>query len=77
MVQATISASIDRSLRSQGHDMWGILFSTMAFFVASYYLKRYVEEMGLPKGMTRNILVFSLALAIAYIVASAVSYFLP
>jgi hypothetical protein len=47
----------------------GLVVSTIAYFVAAYYIKRYLEEMGIPKGMTRTISVFVLALAIAYGVA--------
>jgi hypothetical protein len=31
------------------------------FFIAAKYLHRYLEEQGLPKGMTRGTLVFTLA----------------
>jgi hypothetical protein len=51
-----------------------IVLSTLAFFVASYFLKRYLEDMGIPKGMTRGALVFSLALLISYVVAVAVDH---
>jgi hypothetical protein len=47
----------------------GIVVSTIAYFVASYFIKRHLEEMGIPKGMTRSIVIFTLALAIAYGVA--------
>jgi len=33
--------------------MLGIILSTVAFFVSTYILKRLLEEMGVPKGMTR------------------------
>ena len=52
----------------------GIVVSTIAFFVASFYLKRYFDESDLPKGMTRNTLVFALALAVAYAVGWAVDH---
>ncbi len=51
--------------------MLSIVLSTIAFFVSSYYLKRYLEDMGLPKGMTRGVLIFSIALTISYVVALA------
>ena len=47
-------------------------FYTIAFFVSSYYIKRYLEDSGIPKGATRGALIFSIALAIAYLVALAV-----
>lgn len=54
--------------------MLSIGLSTIAFFVASYYLRRYLDDMGIPKGMTRGALIFSLALAISYIVALVADY---
>ena len=49
--------------------MLSLVVSTVAFFLASYFIKRYLEDMGIPKGITRALLVFSLALMIAYAVA--------
>jgi hypothetical protein len=46
-----------------------LVVSTIAYFVASYFIKRHLEEMGIPRGMTRGIVVFVLALGIAYGVA--------
>ena len=46
-----------------------LVVSTIAFFVAGYFLKRRFDEMDIPKGMTRSITIFVLALAIAYGVA--------
>lgn len=48
-----------------------IVVSTIAFFIASFFIKRYLEDMGIPKGMTRNTMVFALALAASYIVQMA------
>jgi len=56
--------------------MLALLLSTVAFFVASHCLKRYLDEQGLPCGLTRNVLVFSLALALAYGVDAVVSRYL-
>ena len=41
--------------------LWNLIISTLVFFVAVSYLRRYLEERGLPKGMTRGTLVFVLA----------------
>lgn len=49
--------------------MLSLVVSTVAFLVASYFIRRYLEEMGIPKGMTRGMTVFVLALAVAYGVA--------
>jgi len=54
--------------------MISIVLSTIAFFVASFYLKRHLDEIGIPKTMTRGLVVFTLALAIAYGVAFIVDW---
>ncbi len=54
--------------------MLSILVSTVAYFVASHYIKRYLDEIGAPKGLTRNALIFSAALLIAYGVAFIVDW---
>ncbi|MEY3289659.1 MAG: hypothetical protein RLZZ419_1901 [Pseudomonadota bacterium] len=41
--------------------LWGLIISTLVFFVAARYLHGYLEERGLVKGMTRSLLVFILA----------------
>lgn len=46
--------------------MLSLVISTIAFFVAGFFIKRYLEEMGIPAGMTRNLVVFVLAAAISY-----------
>lgn len=43
-----------------------LLISTIAFFVASFYIRRYLEKMDIPKGMVRSLSVFVLALAVSY-----------
>jgi len=54
--------------------MASIIISTIAFFVAAYFIKRWAEEQDLPKGMTLNVSIFVAALAIAYGVAWAVEH---
>jgi hypothetical protein len=49
--------------------MLALTLSTIAFFVVSFFAKRKLEEMDIPAGMTRNALVFSIALAASYAVA--------
>jgi hypothetical protein len=51
-----------------------LIASTIAFFVASYFIKRYLDASGIPKGMTRNLVIFSLALAVSYAVGWAVDH---
>ena len=57
--------------------MLSLVISTVAFFVAAYFIKRYLNGMDIPKGMTRSIVVFTLALAIAYGVALVVGWIAP
>ena len=49
--------------------MLSLGLSTVAFFVASYVIKRYLDEIGIPKTLVRGLFVFVLALAAAYGVA--------
>jgi len=30
---------------------------TLVFFIAAWYIRRYLDEQGIPKGMTRSLLV--------------------
>ena len=46
--------------------MLPLVVSTIAFFVATHYLKRYLDAHAIPKGMTRSVLIFTLALAVSY-----------
>jgi len=41
--------------------IWNLVISTIVFFIAAKYLHRILEDYGLPKGMVRGTLVFSLA----------------
>lgn len=49
--------------------MISLVISTIAFFVASYYVKRWADSNDIPKGMTRNVTIFVLAAVFAYGVA--------
>ena len=55
--------------------MLGMVLSTIAFFVASYFIKRYLDAIGIPKTMVRGLVVFVLALAVAYGVYFIVDWF--
>ena len=52
--------------------MASILISTIAFFVAGYMFKRYLDNADIPKGPTRSILIFVVAAGISYGVAFVV-----
>lgn len=54
--------------------MLAIILSTIAFFVASYFIKRYMDREDIPKGLTRSTMIFTLALAISYGVAVAIDW---
>ena len=54
--------------------MLSLVLSTVAYFVASVFIRRYLEGMGIPKDMTRGLVVFVLALAVAYGVAFLVDF---
>jgi hypothetical protein len=41
--------------------MWNLIISTIVFFIAARYIHRYLDEQGLPKGVTRGMLVFVIA----------------
>ena len=40
--------------------------STVAFLLASYFTKRWLDDNDIPKGMTRGALIFAIALVVAY-----------
>jgi predicted PurR-regulated permease PerM len=52
--------------------MLSIVVSTIAFFVAAYFIKRWLDDMGIPKTMTRNVVVFVAAALVSYGVAFVV-----
>ena len=54
--------------------MRDIVVSTIAYFVAAFFIKRQFDEMEIPRGMTRSTLVFALALGAAYAVQAAVDW---
>lgn len=41
--------------------MWNLVISTIVFFLAAWYIHRYLDEQGIPKGPTRGILVLVVA----------------
>jgi hypothetical protein len=52
-----------------------LIASTIVFFVASYFIKRYLDGIDIPKSMTRSLVIFCLALAVSYGVAVVVDFF--
>ena len=54
--------------------MLDLVLSTIAFFVASFFINRYLNDQGINKGMTRGILVFLLATVVSFITSSAIDW---
>ena len=54
--------------------MLSLIVSTVAYFIASHYIKRYLDAMDAPSGFTRSALTFCAAVLIAYGVAFAVDW---
>lgn len=50
-----------------------LIASTIAFFVASTFIKRWMDEQDIPKGTTRGLTIFTLAIALSYGVGWLVS----
>ncbi len=46
--------------------MWNLIISTIIFFIAAWYAHRYLDKQGIPKGMTRGLLVFVLASLVSW-----------
>jgi 4-amino-4-deoxy-L-arabinose transferase-like glycosyltransferase len=54
--------------------MWNLILSTAAFLVAAWYLRRYLDEQGVPKGMTRGMLVLVLASVVSWATGEVVDW---
>ncbi len=54
--------------------MLSIALSTVAFFIAAYFIKRWLDDMDIPKSMTRSIVIFVAAAAVSYGVAFLVDW---
>lgn len=46
--------------------IWNIAISTIVFVIAAWFVRRKLDEQGLPQGMTRGLLVFILAYAVSW-----------
>ena len=46
--------------------MWNLIISTIVFFIAAWYIHRYLDEHEIPKGMTRGTLVFVIASLVSW-----------
>ena len=54
--------------------MWSLIVSVVVFFVAVWYFRRYLDELEIPKGMTRGMLVFTLAYLMSWGAGKAVDW---
>lgn len=54
--------------------LFSLILSTIVFFVAVAYFKRRLNDMDIPQGMTRGILVFTLAATVAWCAGAAVNW---
>jgi hypothetical protein len=46
--------------------IWNLVISTIVFVIAVWYIRRYLEAQGIPKGMTRGLLVLILAYIVSW-----------
>jgi hypothetical protein len=54
-----------------------LILSTLVFFLAAWYLRRYLEEQGIPSGTTRGVLVFTLAYILSWGAGEVVDWVYP
>ncbi|MEI7455858.1 MAG: hypothetical protein WCK93_03960 [Nitrosomonadales bacterium] len=54
--------------------MANLLVSTLVFFIAAWYIHRYLDKQGIPAGMTRSLLVFTLASVVSWGSGEAVDW---
>ena len=46
--------------------IWNIIISTIVFVIAAWYIRQFLESQGIPKGLTRGLLVFVLAYVVSW-----------
>jgi hypothetical protein len=54
--------------------MLNLIISTIVFFVAAWFANRYLDAQGIPKGMTRGVLVLVLASLVSWGAAEIVDW---
>ena len=54
--------------------MWNLIISTIVFFIAAGYIRRYLDKHEIPKGVTRGILVFVFASLVSWGAGEAVDW---
>lgn len=54
--------------------VWNLIISTFAFIISAWYIRRYLDESGIGRGLTRGIVVFVLAYFVSWGVGEAVDW---
>ena len=54
--------------------MLNLTICTLVFFIAAWFLNNYLDEQGIPKGMTRGLMVLVLASLMSWGVGWAVDW---
>jgi hypothetical protein len=52
--------------------MASLVISTIAYVIAAFFIKRWLDGMNIPKSMTRSLVIFVGAAVISYGVAYAI-----
>ena len=54
--------------------MLNLAISTIVFFAAAWFLNSYLDEQGIPKGLTRGVMVLVLASLMSWVAGWAVDW---
>ena len=54
--------------------MSNLVISTIVFFIVAWFANRYLDEQGIPKGMTRGVMVFFVASMVSWGAGDAVDW---
>ena len=54
--------------------IWNLIISTVMFFVAIWYIRRFLDERDIRKGITRGVLVFVLAYMVSWFTGMTVDW---
>lgn len=46
--------------------LWNIIVSTIVFVIAAWYIRRFLDALGIPKTMMRGFMVFILAYVVSW-----------
>lgn len=54
--------------------IWNVLITTLVFIVAAWYVRRFLQEQGIPKSFARGLLVFMVAYLCSWLSGMAVDF---